>query len=297
MFILIIIAGILFVAILKSVANKKAKEQEDLRRTQKLRESLQKELLQQDSANKYEPQKSTSGIDSLNPPPNLSSDFVELLQKVAVFCGTRYITQADIKKYTIHSIASDFESMPGWNIWDASIHEAEGQYERLERAAMDRKITTLCYDSSYKLAKIQGRTNTYLTNCRRCSCPDYRSRRLPCKHMYILAMELDGDVEKNLLSPEHNPSYGLKGLKFALVGHLPKEQNDLIGIRRAINSRGGDWSENVTFSSSAAIVGQSPSANKMQRIESFDMEMLSPEAVMNLFTFKQPNTDNVQIGE
>lgn len=163
-----------------------------------------------------------NSIDSLNPPEDFTSEMREEIQKIANFCGVRYVTQADIQKFTIHKISEAFLAMPGWDIWDISIHKAPGQYERMERAAMSRKISILNYDPQYQLAKVQGKTAIYLTSCKRCSCPDYRKRRLPCKHMYALAMDLDGDVDKCIFDSEHPPLYGLT---LALAGHLPKSRN------------------------------------------------------------------------
>ena len=62
---------------------------------------------------------------------------------------------------------------------------------------------------------------------------------MPCKHMYALSFELDGDIQKEILDTTHTPLYGLV---FALAGHLPKSSNGTGGIRAEITERGGKWS-------------------------------------------------------
>lgn len=230
-----------------------------------------------------------NSIDSLNLPANFSAEMQEQIRKIANYCGIRYVTQADIKKYTIHKMSEDFLAMQGWDIWDVSIHEAPGQYERMERATIDGEISILSYDPQYRLAKVQGKTAVYLTSCKRCSCPDYRKRRLPCKHMYALAMELDGDVRKEVLDTEHAPLYGLT---LALAGHLPKSSNGKGGIRTEITDRRGVWSEKIEIDSSAVVMGSNPSAARQSRAEGFDIEILSPESILDLFTAKEAGGKN-----
>lgn len=222
-----------------------------------------------------------NAIDSLNPPANFSLEMRERLQKIANFCGNRYVTQADIQKFTVHEMSEDFLAMPGWDIWDSSIHEAPGQYERMGRAAMDKEISILSYDPKYRLAKAQGKAAVYLTSCKRCSCPDYRKRRLPCKHMYALAMELNGNVDKFIFDPEHPPLYGLT---LALAGHLPKSSHGVGGIRAEITDRGGVWVDSIEFDSSAVVMGTDPSAARVSHAEGLDMEVLSPESIETIFT-------------
>lgn len=234
-----------------------------------------------------------NSIDSRKPPADFPPEMQERLQSISDFCGRRYITQTDIQKYTIHEISEDFLAMPGWDIWDTSIHEAPGQYERMERAATNKEISILSYDPEYQLAKVQGKTAVYLTSCKRCSCPDYRKRRLPCKHMYALAMELDGDINKCIFDSEHPSLYGLT---LALAGHLPKNSKGLGGIRAEIANRGGVWLDKIEFDSSAVVMGTDPSAARVSRAEEFDMEVLSPEIVESIFTISEDSAEaNVPI--
>ena len=244
---------------------------------------------QNDSNNQYHtnsassPQSPQDGIDSWNIPSCFSYEERERIRKIAEYFCVRYVTDVETHKWILHCLSEDFAAMPGWDIWDSSIHEASGQFERAERAATDKEISVLCYDSKYRLAKVQGKTAVYLTSYQRCSCPDYRKRRLPCKHMYALAMELDGDIEKEILDTEHAPLYGLT---LALAGHLPKSSNVKGGIRAEITDRRGMWSERIELDSSAVVMGTNPSQARQSRATGFDMEVLSPEIIADIFTSK-----------
>lgn len=110
----------------------------------------------------------------------------------------------DMREVILTQISDDFAAMPGWSEWDASIHRANGQYERLGRAVdSSSPIVIEEYDPLTQKASVIGASgNRYTTSYRRCSCPDFRSRRLPCKHMYALAVALDGDVNARIINNE-----------------------------------------------------------------------------------------------
>lgn len=72
--------------------------------------------------------------------------------------------------------------------WDVSIHDAEGQDVRFDRALF-QNIAILEYDAEKGLAHIAGsRGGTYETTLDGCTCEDFRRRGLPCKHIYKLAL-------------------------------------------------------------------------------------------------------------
>ncbi len=219
------------------------------------------------------------GIDSQHM-GNLSTDEQTEIKKIADYCKVRYVTQKNIQEYTIYKISQDFSALPGWDIWDITVHQADGQYERLGRATAGSKITVLCYDPRYKLAKMQGSTGIYLTSSKRCSCPDYKKRRLPCKHMYALAIKLDGNVEKCIPCSEYG---SLFGLKFALAGRFSNGRNSENGIRAKISEMGGTWSDTVSYDCVALIIGQSPSEAKINAAKSYDLEILPADYIDDLF--------------
>ncbi len=217
-------------------------------------------------------------IDSLNL-GQFSQEEQDQIKAISEFCGVRYVTPENIRNYAIHNIGQDFASMPGWDIWDISVHEAPGQYERLRRA-LDSKICVLSYDPKYQLAKIRGNTGVYLTSCKRCSCPDYHNRHLPCKHMYALAIELGGDVEKHIIDTENKPLYGLK---IALAGRFAGSKDGSDGIRGKINSLGGIWEDTVSTYSSVLVCGNAPSEIKVSYAKNNDIEILQQEAILTIF--------------
>lgn len=101
-----------------------------------------------------------------------SSDEVITLKAVAMMCET-------------------FDNI-GWFSWESSVHFQDGQAERIKRAATDRAIKLLEYDDITGEATIQGsKGNIYSVSEHSCTCMDFAARGFPCKHIYLLAMELD----------------------------------------------------------------------------------------------------------
>lgn len=227
--------------------------------------------------------KTQSGYDIRKLPPDMPLDQQKHLKEIADFFGIECVTPSDIKKYTAHNIWEDFNAMPGWDIWDISVHETAGQYDRMERGVMDKAISVLCYDPEYQLAKVQGKTGIYLTSCNRCSCPDFRKRHLPCKHMYAVAIWLEGDIKKQLLDTEHKSLYGLN---LALIGHLPRSRKGVGGIRADIEALGGTWTETIDFDTSAVVIGAKPSEARVNLAKSLDMECFTPEMLNAIFMSK-----------
>lgn len=72
--------------------------------------------------------------------------------------------------------------------WDASIHDADGQDVRFDRALF-QNLTISAYDAETGVAEIQGsRGGVYETTLDSCTCEDFQRRGLPCKHIYKLAL-------------------------------------------------------------------------------------------------------------
>lgn len=183
-------------------------------------------------------------------------------------------TPEHVDEQVVHMMVDNFDVL-GWHLWTEVDHEGEEQYNRMRQAAQDTDLRVLDYDPDYRLAKVRGKTGVYLTSGERCSCPDYRKRKLPCKHMYLLAMELDGDAERRI-STSAKP---LEGLSFALAGRFDSGRD----VRHKINQLGGLWSDEVRFDSSAVVVGSIPSAAKMQRVHEFDVELVPEDALIDVF--------------
>ncbi|MCX4270528.1 MAG: SWIM zinc finger family protein [Lachnospiraceae bacterium] len=72
-----------------------------------------------------------------------------------------------------------------WKRW--TFVEGEKAQARKERAAYG-ELTPTYIDTELKYGLFAGTTNgKYRTTLRRCSCPDFKKRKVPCKHMYYLA--------------------------------------------------------------------------------------------------------------
>lgn len=81
--------------------------------------------------------------------------------------------------------------------WDVSVHSTTDQLNRIRRST---SVKIISYDSDSQTAIIAGSgKNTYTTSFSTCTCGDFISRRLPCKHMYRLAAQYGGvDFSKHL---------------------------------------------------------------------------------------------------
>ena len=89
------------------------------------------------------------------------------------------------------SKSSGAHSAPGkaWSAWERHIHSQTEQLKRQIRAAQnDTKPVSV--DKAASSAKFIGSSSIYTASLTECSCTDYRTRKLPCKHMYRLASEL-----------------------------------------------------------------------------------------------------------
>ena len=77
-----------------------------------------------------------------------------------------------------------------WNDWDLEVHEDPAQIDRQGRA--------MTYPFTFRIfkRKMMGRFSSttdlpyYDTSLTECTCYDFQGRKLPCKHIYRLAVEL-----------------------------------------------------------------------------------------------------------
>ena len=82
------------------------------------------------------------------------------------------------------AVAHDLDG-PSFGSWDVSIHGADGQDLRFDRA-MFQNITIRSYDPAAGSAEILGtRGESYETTLDTCTCEDFQRRGLPCKHIYL----------------------------------------------------------------------------------------------------------------
>jgi len=92
-----------------------------------------------------------------------------------------------------------------FSVWDDAIHEMPDQKKRLE-SAKKKETTPTSIDSEAQTAAFPSSGNRpYSTRLDQCSCVDFSKRKLPCKHIYRLAIELgliseiaESGVNKNI---------------------------------------------------------------------------------------------------
>lgn len=87
-----------------------------------------------------------------------------------------------------------------WGKW-SSCHNAPEQKERLLRGR-SANYSPISIDKKKCAARIHGRHEIYNVSLLQCDCMDFQKRKLPCKHMYRLAMEL-GLINENTASYTH----------------------------------------------------------------------------------------------
>lgn len=75
-----------------------------------------------------------------------------------------------------------------WDMW-ANVHDNPNQKKRIESAAK-AACTPVLLDQESCTGKFKGSSGNHTTALDHCSCVDFNRRKLPCKHMYRLAMEL-----------------------------------------------------------------------------------------------------------
>ena len=73
--------------------------------------------------------------------------------------------------------------------WDTEIHNSIDQIQRIGASRTSKiKKGIVEIDKTYPLIKIQGSASEpYVATLEECTCVDYQTRGLPCKHMYALA--------------------------------------------------------------------------------------------------------------
>lgn len=84
-----------------------------------------------------------------------------------------------------------------WNTWN-DCHATTDQLRRIQRAC-EESYNIKYEDTVRGTALFIGGSGKYNASLIECSCPDFKKRRLPCKHMYKLAIDmklLEADYEE-----------------------------------------------------------------------------------------------------
>ena len=109
-----------------------------------------------------------------------------------------------------------------WEKW-ADVHSEPDQAKRAKRA-YEADNTPLSVDRDNLRGTFQGSHGRYDTTLEQCTCVDFVRRKLPCKHMYRLAIELglfgDKASAKNDQYARKVPKSERSDMTIAVVGTL-----------------------------------------------------------------------------
>lgn len=84
---------------------------------------------------------------------------------------------------------------PAASIWKRWSDVSGEGAELRKRRAMDGELTPIrIYPESKKAIFSGSEGGKYRTTLKKCSCPDFQKRNVPCKHMYYLARKCDIDI-------------------------------------------------------------------------------------------------------
>ena len=73
--------------------------------------------------------------------------------------------------------------------WDEALHDDYNQVKRMASSQLIKSKNSTVHKDT-QTAEITGRDDTYNVTLNSCTCFDFKSRQLPCKHVYYLAHEL-----------------------------------------------------------------------------------------------------------
>lgn len=104
--------------------------------------------------------------------------------------------QAAIAQQTAicRKFAEDFAKI-GWPAWGYATHLLPEQRSRMEKGIYSKSMELLGYDPEAHTACVLGEHGkAYDIDISGCSCPDFRKRGFPCKHMYFAVIEISEKI-------------------------------------------------------------------------------------------------------
>ncbi len=93
--------------------------------------------------------------------------------------------------------------------WDSSVHESDYAAKRI-KSAKSAKLTPIKIDSADCYGYFQGAHGRYETWLDSCPCGDFIRSKLPCKHIYRLAIELGVIDEEVSTNPNAIPEVNVR---------------------------------------------------------------------------------------
>ena len=192
-------------------------------------------------------------------PKNLSEITDSAIAKMTP--SERNRLQNDVYNHIAEMMTEDFRKI-GWTNWNPDIHATPEQLDRIKRASDSYNgIQLRKYSPNTTTGIIRGSScKIYLTCGNGCSCPDFRKRGLPCKHMYFIAM--NHDEYKSVLSEYDFVPYSaedntLYGLNFFILG---RNQS---AVKEYIHKHAGTFGQNSWWNISAVIVNGETQSQKL----------------------------------
>lgn len=169
--------------------------------------------------------------------------------------------QNDVYNHIAEMMTEDFRKI-GWTNWNPDIHATPEQLDRIKRASDSYNgIQLRKYSPNTTTGIIRGSScKIYLTCGNGCSCPDFRKRGLPCKHMYFIAM--NHNEYKSVLSEYDFVPYSaedntLYGLNFCILGR------NQAAVKEYIHKHAGTFGQNSWWNISAVIVNGETQSQKL----------------------------------
>lgn len=169
--------------------------------------------------------------------------------------------QSDVYNHIAKMMSEDFKKI-GWTNWNSDIHTTAEQLDRIKRASGSTNgIILRKYSPNTTTGIVRGSSGKiYLTCGNGCSCPDFRKRGLPCKHMYFIAM--CHDEYKSILSEYDFVPYSaedniLYGLNFCILGR------NQATVKEYIHKHAGTFGQNSWWNISAVVVNGETHSQKL----------------------------------
>lgn len=124
------------------------------------------------------------------------------------------------------------------NTWNVEIHSTEYALRRI-KAAQSAKLTPIKIDRANSCGYFQGSHGKYETFLNYCPCGDFHRSKLPCKHIYRLAIELglldeEADSNKNAIATPKSERISLDETIDIVEGLSENAQIELLRIASSV---------------------------------------------------------------
>ena len=119
----------------------------------------------------------------------LCAALIAVIASIAIYQSAKK-QQAVSRTGVFREVGKVFSEM-GWTNWSYAIHMLPEQGQRITRALESKTMKVLRLDKEAGTATVRGEAGQiYEITPQGCSCPDFQSRNMPCKHMYFALIHL-----------------------------------------------------------------------------------------------------------